>query len=192
MLEDQQNREGDATVDAVARDRIGNGPSGVVREQSDRGRPDDPAQSVPEEKPPPRHPRDPRHPGARHPHAPEETREEHRLTAVPLEKALGRRHDAIGGALQPRVALDQPAPTLAADPVADVVADDRSGGGDRDHSGDREMTLGGVNTRGDQRRLTRKPEARGLQADDAEDEPETVVVDELGHRSARVRKIAPC
>ena len=76
----------DRRVDAVACERVRRGLAGVVREQSDADRPDDPAGRVPEEEPPPLHARDARHPGAGDAQAAEEAREEDGLAAVPLEE----------------------------------------------------------------------------------------------------------
>src|SRR5207244_5646299 len=143
----------------------------------------DSAERIPEEKPPPRHPRDPGHPRTGDPYSTEETGEEDGLATVLLEEPLCGRHHAVGLTLQPAVAFDQPAATFASEPVPDVVADDRRGCGNHDHADDREMPFRRVDTRGDQGRLAGKPEARGLQTDDPEQEPEPVRVDEVRHAS---------
>src|SRR5215470_8819490 len=54
------------------------------------------------------------------------------------------------------------------------------------------MMLGRQHRRGDQGGLPRQPEARALEAHDREQEPEPVVLDEVGHPSSRLRKIAAC
>ncbi len=78
-------------VQPVALDRVCGGVPRVVRDESDARRPDDPADGVPEEEPPPRHvaePRDPRGGVAQHC---DEASEEDRLGAVPLHQALRAR-----------------------------------------------------------------------------------------------------
>src|SRR5204863_8133101 len=125
----------------------------VEGNEADGGGPDNSAERVPEEEPPPGHPCDPSHPRSGDTDPTEETREEDGLAAVLLEEPLSGRHDTIRLSLQPPVALDQPAASLASEPVADVVTDDRRGGGNDDHCDDREMPFRCVDTRGNQSRL---------------------------------------
>jgi hypothetical protein len=100
---------------------------------------------------------------------------------VLLEEPLGRRQDPVGDSFQPGVAVDQLPAELAAEPVADVVPDDRGRRGDDDHGRDRQLSLRRVDAGGYQSGLAGKPEACGFQADDGEEEPEPVVDDEMGH-----------
>ena len=65
-------------------------------------------------------------------------------------------------ALEAAGPFEQPAPALAADQVADVVADDRGGGGERDHELDLELAAGGEHGGGDQRGLARDRHAGRL------------------------------
>src|SRR5439155_17753809 len=61
--EDERDDDADPRVRAVTPDRVSGRMAAVVRDEADRGRPDDPAERVPEEEPPPPHPseaRDPR------------------------------------------------------------------------------------------------------------------------------------
>ena len=64
-------------------------------------------------------------------------------------------------------AVDQPAKTSAADHVADVVADDRRPGGDRDHEWKREHALSGERGGDDQARLTRDKGTRWTRSTNA-------------------------
>src|SRR5207244_2925134 len=93
---------------------------------------------------------------------------------------------------QPRPAIEKPAPTLAPEPVPEVVSDDRSGRRNHDQAGDREMSLRRVDPGRNQGGLAWKPEAGGLQTDDPEHEEESVVLHEVGHARPSVRKLAPC
>ena len=61
----------------------------------------------------------------------DEAPEEHGLGAVTLEERLADAQHLLALALEGARALEQPASALAADHVADVVADDRGGGGER-------------------------------------------------------------
>ncbi len=90
--------------------------------------------------------------------------------------------------------LEQPAPALAPDHVADVVADDRGGGGERDHELDLELALAGEHGGGDQRGLAGDGQPAGLAHDEQEqqrvagDFDEVVDVEERGeHRRAGSR-----
>ena len=56
--------------------------------------------------------------------------------------------------------FEQPAAALATDQVADVVADDRGRGGDRDHELDLQLPLAGEHAAGDQRGLARDRQRR--------------------------------
>ena len=123
-------RERNSAVHAVVRDRVGGRLAGVERDEADERRPDDAAERVPEEEPPPGHARDSRHPRTGDANAAEEAREEDGLAAVPLEEPFRGRQDPVGDALQPGVAVDQLPAELASEPVADVVPDDRGRRGD--------------------------------------------------------------
>ncbi len=52
---------------------------------------------------------------------------------MPLEEGLADPQHLLALAVEAAGALEQPAPALAPDHVADVVADDRGCGGERDH-----------------------------------------------------------
>src|SRR6185503_15410191 len=99
-------------------------------ERADRDRPADPPERVEDGEPAPLHVAGARHPGGRHAQHREPAPEEHRLAAVAAEVHLasldGAPH-AMGEAPGPG---DDAAEEMAADQVADVVADDRAGGGD--------------------------------------------------------------
>jgi hypothetical protein len=71
----------------------------------------------------------------------------------------------------------------AAEPVADVVADDRGDRGDRDHLRDRVVVLLGrrEDGRGHERGLAGERDSRRLARDDEEEEDEPVVEEELRH-----------
>src|SRR5262249_24956993 len=97
-----------------------------------------------------------------------------------------RRQHTVGESPRALVVVEQAASTLAAQPVADVVADDRGDHRDDDHCSDREMPVRRVDGGRDERRLPRQPEARRFEADDREQEEQPVVLDEVGN-PARVQ-----
>ena len=76
--------------------------------------------------------------------------------------------------------MQQAAAAQAPEPVARVVARDRSGGTDRDHGLDRIVAVGREDRRGDQRRLAGKGYARTFDRDQHEDEEQAVMEDVLG------------
>src|SRR5439155_19938518 len=98
--------------------------------------------------------REARDPGAGDAEAAEPARGEDRLAAVPLEEPFGRRQHAVAEAAHDRVALQEAAAELPAEPVADVVSDDRGGGRDHDQPRDREVSLRREHARADERGLT--------------------------------------
>src|SRR5207248_11642649 len=123
--EDQPGDDDPGAVDAVAGDRVCQRLPAVVGEQADGSRPPDPARGVPEEESPPLHPGEPRDPGSGVAQHGDEAPEEDRLAAVPLHQPLGPGQDAVGVALQPAPALEQPATAPAPDqPIPEVVTDD--------------------------------------------------------------------
>src|SRR6266511_2999879 len=113
--------------------------------------------------------------------AAEPARQEDRLAAVPAEESFGRRQHALAEAAHDVVPLQEATAELAAEPVTDVVADDRRCGRDDDHGPDREMPLRREHGGGDERRLAGKRQTRRLEADREEDDDQPVVADEPGH-----------
>src|SRR3954447_4919180 len=132
-----QNCEPDAGVEPVVVDRVGRSAAGVVGDDPEGRRPDDASGRIPEEEAPPVHVADPGEPRRRHPQDRDEAAEEDGFRSVALEEALGGWEDASEVVAEVRNAPQQRPAALAADPVARVVADDRSGRGDDDHGDDR-------------------------------------------------------
>src|SRR5207253_3474397 len=189
--DDEEHTDGDPAVHPVARNRVRQRASPVVGNETDSDGPGNASRSVPEQKPPPGQADDPRHPRSRHPHAAEETSQEYGIASVLLDESFRRREQAPGKPASPLVAVDQATACLAAEPVADVVPDDRAGRRNRDHADDREMALGGVDPGGDERGFSGQPQAGGLEADDPEHEEEPVVRDEVGHAPPGYRRFCP-
>jgi len=133
-----------------------------VGEQPDAGRPADAAERVPHEERPPAHARGARQPRRPDAQAEQEAPEEHRLGPVGLEERLADSQHLLALTGERAGALQQPAPAPAADLIADVVADDRRGGGDRDHERDLQLALAGEHGGGDQRGLARDRKPAGL------------------------------
>src|SRR2546426_9661425 len=80
----------------------------------------------------------------------------YRLAPVSLHQRLGAWKDAVAVLVQPAPASEERATAEAADQrVAEVVADDCAGRGDRDHRGDRVVPLRREHPERDQRRLAR-------------------------------------
>src|SRR6202035_289876 len=84
------------------------------------------------------------------------------LRSVPLEERLADLQELLALAAEGARALEHPAPALAPDQVADVVAHDRAGGGKRDHELDLELAPAGEDGGGDQGGLTGHRDAAGL------------------------------
>ena len=138
----ERHERRDEAVDAERLDRVAGGVAEEVGEQADRGRPGDAAERVPEDERAPVHARGARQPGGPHAQAEHEAPEEHGLGAVALEERLADVQDLQALAVKAPGTLEQPAPALAADQIADVVADDRRGGGEADHELDLEFARG--------------------------------------------------
>src|SRR5262249_4812861 len=132
--EDDREGDGSGRVEPVALNRVGRSFAPVVRDQSDRRRPDDPAGGVPEQELPPVHPREAGDPGDGVAEDGDEATEEDRLAAVARHQRLGPRKNAVGVAVQPAPAAKEgPAAEPPDQPVAEVVADDRAGRRNGDH-----------------------------------------------------------
>src|SRR4029078_9371217 len=118
-------------VDPVPLDRISRGSAPVVGDEPDRGGPADAAGGVPEQEPPPRHPCDACCPGGRETENADEAAEEDDLATVLGHQSLRCGQEALRVERSTPCALEEAA---AAEPpdqhVAEVVADDRGGGGD--------------------------------------------------------------
>ena len=116
----------DGGVDPVALDRVGRGGAPVVGDEPDRRRPADAAGGVPEEEPPPRHPRDARRPGGREAQNADETAEEDHLAAVLRHQPLRLGEESVRVPAPIAGALEEAASAEPTDQrVAEVVADDR-------------------------------------------------------------------
>src|SRR5438309_4846946 len=179
----EDGREPTGGEDSVALDRVGGGLPAIVRDEADERRPADPAGRVPEEEPPPLHPGEPGDPGGRIPQHGDEATEEHGLAAVSLHQRFGARQEALRVAAEPSPALEERAAAPPADdPVPEVVADDRCGGGDRDHFGDVVVPLRGEHAEQDQRCLTGERDPERLDHHDHEEERQAVARDEVRHR----------
>src|SRR4051812_3699332 len=85
----------DGGVEPVALDRIGRGGARVVGDEADRRRPGDAAGRVPEEEPPPRHPRYACRPGRRETENADEPAEEDDLAAGLGHQPLCHREEAL-------------------------------------------------------------------------------------------------
>src|SRR4051812_16177120 len=131
------NEEPDHPVEAVVADRVRDRLAGDVGEHRDADGPDDAAGGVPHEEPPPRHVADAREPCGRHTQDRDETTEEDGLRAMLLEESLRRWQCLVGVAPGELPTVDQSAAPSATEPVADVVADDRSRRRDDDHRDER-------------------------------------------------------
>ena len=83
----------------------------------------------------------------------DEATEEHGLRSVAFEERLADEQDLAPLGLKAPRAFQQPAPAPAADLIAQVVADDRPQGGDRDHDLDLQPPAAGEHSGGDQRGL---------------------------------------
>src|SRR5204862_6917169 len=103
--------------------------------------PDDAAGGIPDQKLPPVHAADAGQPGGRDAQERDEAAEEDGLAPVFLEEPLGGRQRLLEMAARDRPAEEQPAAARAAEPVADVVADDRAGRRDHDHPEERVVAL---------------------------------------------------
>ena len=182
--DDREHAEHDDGDQPVPADSIGGGLAGVVGEQADAGRPDDAAGRVEGEEAPPLHVADAGHPRSRHPQDRDEAAEEDRLAAMLLEEALGGGQRPFRIARDRTPPLEQPAPAVAPERVADVVADDRRCGGHHDHGHDREVMLVARprEKRGDdQARLPGQRHACGFDRDQQEEQREPVVDELVGH-----------
>ena len=84
----------------------------------------------------------------------------------PAKNASPRTRSSPPLPLEPPGALEQPPRTLAAEQVAEVVADDRAGRGSRDHERKRELPLPGEHAAGDQRGLPGERNPGRLTADE--------------------------
>src|SRR5262249_37910635 len=88
--------------------------------------------------------------------------------------------------VEPAPAREQRAAADPADqPVAEVVADDRARRRHDDHGTDRVMPFARENAEPDERRLARNGNAERLDQHDGEQKRQTVLGDEVRHRSAR-------
>jgi len=95
---------------------------------------------------------------------------------------LGRGQEALGVAAQRPPALEEAAAAEPSDqPVAEVVAHDRAGGGDHDHPDDRVVPLRREQAEGDQSRLPRERNPERLEQDDGEEQRQTVTREEVRH-----------
>ena len=112
--------------------------------------------------------------------AEDEAAEEHGLRAVALEERLARLEHLQALAVEATGPFEQPAPALAPDQVADVVADDRGERGERDHELDFELAPGGEHGGGDQRRLAWNRHAAGLGHHEQEQQRVAGDFDEVG------------
>src|SRR6185369_9822760 len=92
-----------------------------IGQQADRQRPRDPAERVPEQEHRPPHVVDAGQPGRRDPQPRDPAPEKDRLRPVTLEERLAPRDDLPPLSLERARALEQPAPAMPADQVADVV-----------------------------------------------------------------------
>ena len=136
-----EHEQDDHRVEPVLADRLGDRLAGPVGEQRDAGRPEDAAGRVPEEEPPPLHVAEAGEPGGRDPQDGDEAAEEDRLRAVLLEEPLARRQRLLGVAANEAPPVDQRTAAVAAERVADVVADDRSERRDHDHREERVVVM---------------------------------------------------
>jgi len=97
-----------------------------------------------------------------------------------VEEAFGTGEQPLDRRMDHGEPVQQAPPAEAPEPVARVVARDRSNGTDRDHGLDRIVTVGGKDCGGDQRRLPWEGHACTLHSDQREDEEEAVMEDVLG------------
>ena len=169
-------------VDAVTRDRVAGRLPAVVRNEADRGRPDDPARRIPEEEPPPREASEAGDPRRGEAEDRDKAAEEHRPPPVLVHEPFGLRDHAVTESLQPLVtAEERPAAEAPDQPVAEVVADDRGSRRDGDHLRDRVVALRGEHAEEDERRLARKRNAERLEHHDEEEKRQAVMREEVGH-----------
>ncbi len=104
------------------------------------------------------------------------------FAAVPLHELLRPRDHALRPALQPAVATEERASAEPADqPVAEVVADDRGGGCDRDHLRDVVVALRREHAEEDQRCLARERNPERFEHHHDEEERQPVVGEEVCH-----------
>src|ERR671938_92087 len=96
-----------------------------------------------------------------HAQAGDEAREEDGLAAVTAKEALRARQHR----LQAAEADEELPPVDPADPVADVVAEDRPERGEHDHLRDPEVATRGEHARRDERGLARHPDPGRLEED---------------------------
>ena len=113
--------------------------------------------------------------GSKDPQHGNETPEEHHLRPVPVEEILAKAQPVL---LEPNVAsvpFHQPVATRAADPVSDVVPQDRARRRGDDDPEDREPPRrAGIDGGGDQHGLARHRDADALDADEDEDGEVTI------------------
>ncbi len=182
--EEHQRGSGDhgGRVDPVTLDRVGGRVARVVRDEPDQRGPADSTGCVPEEELPPRHAGDAGHPRRRVAEHRDEAAEEDDLVAVLLHQALGRREVTLREPAQRPPALEEVAAAPAADDhVAEVVAHDRPGGGDRDHQNDGVVPLRGENAEGDEGGLARQRDAERLDHHHHEEQRQTMAREEVRH-----------
>ena len=101
---------------------------------------------------------------------------------MPLEEFLRPLDARPGHAVDRAEPFEEPTTARAADPVADVVADDGRGGRDRDHLDDFQVAPRGEDRGRNESRLAGDRDAAGLEHHRDKERGEPVMMDQVGQR----------
>src|SRR5262249_54001356 len=105
------------------------------------------------------------------------------FAAMTQEEVLTELDPSLGDAEATAVAQEKTVAELAAEPEADIVAEDRARRSGGDHGDDVQLVRApGVKRRGSQRRLPRHRQAHALRGDQRDHHPDPIQRDELADR----------
>ena len=193
---DHRQDQGQQPEQAEGLDGVASRVPDKVGQQADCARPADAARGVPEDKRAPAHVGGPGQPGRPHAQAEQKAAEEDRLRPMAFEERFAHGQHLQALAVKAPGALQQPAAALTADQIADVVAEDRRAGRQRDHHLDLQLATACQQRRRYERGLARHRSAARLGHDQQDHHRIADVVsdfDQRGkdHRRARRGRCRP-